>query len=826
MSTFRINIPAGLSLVLICLANSALAQVNTYCVGTSQQLANALNAGVTLAGTTVIQVQQSGTPYNVKGTPIAGQTGTGSFQTLKLLGGYTDSACASRALDSSKTIIDGGGSPLGFSAYGSVRVEGLTFQNTSVVSSTALADNGTFTFVSNIFVGSRLYMTDFTYVAGLHALNNLVVNSPTYGIEIDGTTGSDDIEVWSNTVVNSNLYGILACLPSPPMFYSRNIGNNIAWGNHGYDIAVVASSANCPQGDLTPQTASVFNNIYGPGMLRASLASGSGGNLTSDPQFIGTGSYRLQSTSPAINAGSASPIYITAVDLDGNPRLVGSAEDIGTYESSVNDVSPNELVVTNTNDDANGGSLRWAIASANATGGSHTIEFNLTGGSCPYVINLLSDLPQITDPYLIINGFSQPGSRQNTLATGDNAVRCVVLNGSGAVNYGPTFVASSPSQFWIQGVAFEGFNGTALNLSGGQGDIVWGNQFGGKMNPGSGGQQLTANAINIWLYGSTTSALIGGTEPSNRNIIAGANGTDPNYGGRGIAIPSFGASNNNSIIGNLIGLDYSESTTSGNNVGVQIETASNIIGGNVIGNNNNGIQVLGAGAQGNKIQQNRIGISDPFCFGYLCFDGSSTPNQAGIYLWQGASLNIIASNTIANNSIFGVELIDGGTYQNPIVANSIYGNALEIDLNGFTFGYNDPASTAPNRGLNYPAISNAYGGTASGLVTGFLFSSNGGYTIDLFSSPTCDASGYGGGENFLGTYDISSISNATPGHNGYVLFSLGIRPTLGASLAGQVITATVSDDTGNTSEFSNCFQYQCDVIFRHGFDTSTGEKCP
>jgi len=69
------------------------------------------------------------------------------------------------------------------------------------------------------------------------------------------------------------------------------------------------------------------------------------GVLTSDPQFVApitttaapttTGDYRLQAGSPAIDAGDDDAINATGVtiDLDGNPRIVGGAVDMGAYEA-------------------------------------------------------------------------------------------------------------------------------------------------------------------------------------------------------------------------------------------------------------------------------------------------------------------------------------------------------------------------------------------------------------------------------------------------------------------------------------------------------------
>jgi parallel beta-helix repeat protein len=56
-------------------------------------------------------------------------------------------------------------------------------------------------------------------------------------------------------------------------------------------------------------------------------------NFTNAPLFVNfpAGNLRLQSNSPCINAGYSSYIH-DPVDLDGNPRIAGSAVDLGAYE--------------------------------------------------------------------------------------------------------------------------------------------------------------------------------------------------------------------------------------------------------------------------------------------------------------------------------------------------------------------------------------------------------------------------------------------------------------------------------------------------------------
>jgi hypothetical protein len=66
----------------------------------------------------------------------------------------------------------------------------------------------------------------------------------------------------------------------------------------------------------------------------ADFGMGGIGNITNAPLFVDTNSWanlRLQSNSPCIRSGGN--FYVTsATDLDGNPRIVGGAEDIGAYE--------------------------------------------------------------------------------------------------------------------------------------------------------------------------------------------------------------------------------------------------------------------------------------------------------------------------------------------------------------------------------------------------------------------------------------------------------------------------------------------------------------
>jgi hypothetical protein len=111
--------------------------------------------------------------------------------------------------------------------------------------------------------------------------------------------------------------------------------------NNGPDFAIGGGAFICTLNNctLSGNSADSGNAAYSSTLINCIVLDGSEnsslGNCwtESDPLFVdeASGNLRLQSNSPCINAGNNS--YVTsATDLDGNPRLVGGAVDIGAYE--------------------------------------------------------------------------------------------------------------------------------------------------------------------------------------------------------------------------------------------------------------------------------------------------------------------------------------------------------------------------------------------------------------------------------------------------------------------------------------------------------------
>src|SRR5262249_36714685 len=211
-------------------------------------------------------------------------------------------------------------------------------------------------------------------------------------------------------------------------------------------------------------------------------------------------------------------------------------------------------------------------------------------------------------------------------------------------------------------------------------------------------------------------------------------------------------------------------------------------------------------ASGNVIQGNFIGTQA---------DGISPLGNArnGVTFAHGAHDNVVgglaagAGNRIAFNNV-GVFVGTAGfgfpdAAGDSILGNSIVSNTgLGIDLGGDGTTNNDPlpgdADAGPNNLQNFPVLT---GVTASGgntVITGRLNSlANTSFRIEFFVSDSRDPSGFGEGQSFLGSTNVTTDANGDASIN---FTATGIVP------AGRVIAATTtrlaSGSPTDTSEFS------------------------
>ena len=94
-----------------------------------------------------------------------------------------------------------------------------------------------------------------------------------------------------------------------------------------------------------------------------------------------------------------------------------------------------------------------------------------------------------------------------------------------------------------------------------------------------------------------------------------------------------------------------------------------------------------------------------------------------------------------------------------------------------------------------PVLTSASSTSASTVVQGTLTAApNATYQIQFFANPAADPSGFGQGQTYLATKTV------TTNGSGVASFSFTIKPALAA---GEVVSATATSPSNNTSAFSN-----------------------
>jgi titin len=342
-------------------------------------------------------------------------------------------------------------------------------------------------------------------------------------------------------------------------------------------------------------------------------------------------------------------------------------------------------------------------------------------------------------------------------------------------------------------------NGTGVRIfqSGTTGNIVSGNYIGtdkdgttdlGNANGGEGvyisGDDVRNNTISGNYIGTDESGTtdlgnsgggvyiqnaqnntVGGDTAGKRNVIAG-------NGSSGVFIVGSDAMSN-TISGNYIGTDKDGTTALGNsNNGVGIIGAqNNTVGGdtagerNVIsGNDSSGVDI-GNGAS-NTISGNYIGTDK---------DGAADLGNTfwGLYVSNGAQNNTVGpGNVIAHNGRDGVEVDGSSTSGNTITQNSIFSNTLGIDLVSGASG-----------GIDAPTIMT----TTVGSVNIIGEDACPYCTVELFGNGDSD----GEGETYVGDTIADGSGN----------FTITV-----SALSQPFLTATATDETDGTSEFSDVFE--------------------
>ncbi|HXV14381.1 MAG TPA: FlgD immunoglobulin-like domain containing protein, partial [Candidatus Krumholzibacteria bacterium] len=282
------------------------------------------------------------------------------------------------------------------------------------------------------------------------------------------------------------------------------------------------------------------------------------------------------------------------------------------------------------------GTLRSAIAQANAIVGPQVIRFDIPGAG-PHVIDVMvQGLPAVTDA-LTIDGFTQPGASPNTNPFGSPSNAQIKIQISGS-----SFAAGLHFQALgtLRGVAISGFN-PACVLVEAAGVAIEGNYIGTDASGLAAGANPQVDGIRILAPGA---CLVGGVTPAARNVIC-------NSLSAGIQIDGAGGVE---VYGNYIGVRSDAISPLSNWSGVRIMNGAtnarvgsssiappfNPAEGNLImGNTHYGVLVEGSGTisnaiVGNTMVSNTMGLIDLGADGFDvndAGDGDTGPNQRQNY---------------------------------------------------------------------------------------------------------------------------------------------------------------------------------------------------
>ena len=170
-------------------------------------------------------------------------------------------------------------------------------------------------------------------------------------------------------------------------------------------------------------------------------------------------------------------------------------------------------------------------------------------------------------------------------------------------------------------------------------------------------------------------------------------------------------------------------------------------------------------------------------------------NSAAIAVTSTASGIRVAGNEIGGSSGLGIDLIASGAVGDGVTAN---------DLND--------ADSGANNLQNFPVLTSFGANAGQLLINGSLdvptATSNADYTIGVYANASCDPSGNGEGELYLGSATVNLSGNSVA--NEAFQFAIAATP-----VANGAISVTATDALGNTSEFSPCL---LDTLLRNGFE--------
>lgn len=456
-----------------------------------------------------------------------------------------------------------------------------------------------------------------------------------------------------------------------------------------------------------------------------------------------------------------------------------------------------DVFTVTTNADSGPGSLRQALTDANNSTGSDKITFNIEAADvASRTITLETNLPELNGK-VTIDGTTQPNgtafgvsyARIQLVAAVPTSATCFSVLGDSCEIYG-FFINNFKTGIFVEGTYVKigaiqkgnviyNCSSSAITLQSTNHAGIQGNLI-GVDTVGLGLPGATGNGIEVV---SSFLVSIGGKTLLANNVISANN--------RGIYIENSAFVDVNS---NNIGTAPNGLTAQANQYGIYCSGINNNIeiGGdslfekNIIsGNTFSGIYGV---MSNSSIQGNVIGLN---------MAGAALGNGAyGIYLAFGSSDNKIGgeflqANVIAENGSEAIAFQNGTCQRNTITRNSMFCNSKNTGTGGIKLN---------NANGNIPApvltIVTADGISGTTVPNGM---------VELFTSDGC-----------LLCEGMIYLATVTANANGVFTFINSITGS---------ITATVTDEDGNTSAFAACADTGSVACIVSGF-TLAGNLCP
>ncbi|HNP29217.1 MAG TPA: DUF4347 domain-containing protein, partial [Nitrospirales bacterium] len=670
---------------------------------------------------------------------------------------------------------------------------------------------------------------------------NVIAFNSQNGVDVfSGTTNA----IVSNSIHSNSLLGINLGTAGVT---ANDVGDPDNGGNNVQNFPMVTSANSNASGTTivgTLNTNASLNYRIEFFANRPSIADSPNGEgerylgfTTVTTDGSGNASFNLTLNGVWINAGDLVTATATR-DLGG-----GSYGDTSEFAANVTATSSGIVVVDTTSDGSDGTttsitnlgnargadgriSLREAISATNSTVGADSIAFAIATGDAGYdagrgvfTINVMSLLPAITDA-LTIDGSTQALNIGNTNAGllgagGTVGVDALVLSqverpeieivdGAGLT----TGLAINVSNVTIRGMAIYGFGSNSSD-----GNITIGNTANNALIEdniiGADASSFSAPVPGAKTEGSNIYSAGGDTGIIRNNLIGFATESGINL---------LSGSNNWLITGNeLRGNAFGSSNMRADAVAANSNSLALTVQGNlIIANAGPGLDLITA--TGSLVDNNTVNNN-----------GSASNESAGI---RARSSNLtISKNISSGNAGAGVMIRSGSSTGNLIRQNSIYGNGtgpgggIGIDL--LTAGDPGDLGTAPfvtpndagdadtggNSLMNFPVI---YSVQVSGTTVTITGEAGAGSTVEFFKAAP-SASGYGEGETYLNT---GIVNGSTPGNVDSAARQFSISFSTNLLVAGDRLTATATDVSNNTSEFSaNVVANHAPVISNLGGDT-------